>query len=151
MEACATARQYTTISVSYLNDRVASVALGQDCVHNLLARNIAIARTNVQILEKWVEQHQWATKWVKPVAGTTAFVKFEREEVAVDDEALCERVWKETGVLLVPGSRCFGGGQDFRGYVRFGFCCETKVLEEGLEVLGRWMRDNFGQIPKSVY
>lgn len=150
VEACAKARQYISISVSQLNDRVASVALGQDCVDSLLARNLDIARTNVQILEKWIDQHAWATKWAKPVAGTTAFVKFERDGVAVDDEGLCERLSKEMGLLLVPGSRCFGGGKDFKGYVRVGFCCETKVLEEGLEVLGKWMRENYEQVPMAL-
>ena len=58
----------------------------------------------------------------------------------------CERLMSETGVLVAPGKQCFGEGRDFEGYVRFGFCCETKVLEEGLEKMGEWMRGGFGQV-----
>lgn len=53
---------------------------------------------------------------------------------------------RETGVLIGPGRRCFGEGRDFAGYVRFGFCCETEVLREGLEKMGEWMKKGFGEV-----
>ena len=102
---------------------------------------------NLGLLEKWVEQHKWACTWTRPLAGTTAFVSFQRKGRAVDDVELCERLQEETGVMLVPGSYAFGDGKEWKGYVRLGFCCETEVLKEGLEVLGRWMRERFGNVP----
>ena len=70
IEACAASRDYTNISVSQLDDQVASFALGQSCVHALLGRNIALARTNVAILEKFIQEHRDICEWVKPRAGT---------------------------------------------------------------------------------
>ena len=36
----------------------------------------------------------------------------------VDDVALCKQLMEDVSVMLVPGSRCFGEGNDFKGYVR---------------------------------
>jgi len=147
IEACAQARDYTTISVSQLDDQVAAYVLSPNCIHVLLGRNIQLAKRNLEILEKFVESHRWACDWVKPVAGTTAFIRFSKMGSEIDDVAFCETLMEEPGVMLVPGSRCFGGGSEFNGLVRFGFCCETKVLEEGLEELGKFMKVAYKTLP----
>lgn len=145
IEACVQARDYTTISVSQLDDQIAAYALDNRCIHSLLSRNIQLAKRNLEILEKFVESHRWACEWVKPVAGTTAFIKISHMGSPVDDVAFCEKLMeeKDTSVMLVPGSRCFGDGKDFKGFVRFGFCCETDVLEQGLEKMRSFMKEGF--------
>lgn len=147
IESCAAARHYTTISVSQIDDAIASYALAPGCIHNLLGRNIELAQTNLAILERFIESHRWACEWVKPRAGTTAFVRFSKMGKPVDDVALCKMLLEKGGVMFVPGSLCFGGGQDFRGYVRIGFVQETDVLKEGLEVLKSFMEDYYEDVP----
>jgi aspartate/methionine/tyrosine aminotransferase len=147
IEACAQARDYTTISVSQLDDQAAAYALSPDCIHALLGRNIQLAKRNLESLAKFIENHRWACDWVKPVAGTTAFIRFSKMGSEIDDVAFCETLMEETGVMLVPGSRCFGGGSEFNGFVRFGFCCETEVLEEGLDKLGMFMKTAYKKLP----
>lgn len=147
IEACAQGRDYTTISVSQITDQIASYALSPDCIHNLLGRNIKLAKTNLDILERFMEQHRWALEWVKPVAGTTAFVKISREGREVDDVFFCKLLQEETGVMLCPGSYCFGDGKDFKGYVRIGYVCETEVLTEGLAKLKTFMREGYRTVP----
>jgi len=147
IEACAQARDYTTISVGQLDDQIAAFALSPSCVHGLLHRNIQLAKVNLEILEKFVENHRWACEWIKPVAGTTAFIKFSQIGSEINDVAFCEALMEQTGVMLVPGSRCFGDGVDFKGFVRFGFCCETPVLEEGLEKLAKFMKLGYKKLP----
>ncbi|KAG7005644.1 hypothetical protein G7Y79_00018g044510 [Physcia stellaris] len=146
IEAFATARHYTTISTPLLTDRIAAFALSAACIHRLLARNLGIARTNIALLSAWIEQHKWAAQWTKPVAGTTAFVKFSRDGKPVNDVEFCERLMERVGVLVSPGQSCFGQGEEFAGYVRVGFCCETEVLREGLERMGEWLREGFGEV-----
>jgi len=145
IESCANARDYTTISVSQLDDQVASFALDPSCVHNLLGRNIRLAKTNLDILNDFIEQHRWLCEWVKPIAGTTAFVKFSREGRAVNDVEFCKLLQEKTGVMFCPGSRCFG--EEFRGYVRMGYVCETEVLSDGLAVLKEFLRDEYRSVP----
>jgi aspartate/methionine/tyrosine aminotransferase len=147
VESIADARDYTTISVGQIDEAVASFALAPDCIHNLLKRNIDLARTNLAILEKFIDSHRWACDWVKPQAGTTAFVRFNKMGKPIDDVAFCEMVQERTGVMFVPGSLCFGGGEDFKGYVRIGFVNETEVLEQGLIALRDFMEDGYEDVP----
>ncbi|KAL5338440.1 hypothetical protein BJX70DRAFT_388652 [Aspergillus crustosus] len=147
IEACASARDYTTISVSQLDDAVASYALAPSTIHSLLRRNIDLAKTNCAILEKFIESHRWACDWVRPRAGTTAFVRFNKMGKPVNDVAFCETLLERTGVMLVPGSLCFGDGDEFQGYVRTGYACETQVLEEGLAALKSFLEDGFEDVP----
>ncbi|KAF2141030.1 uncharacterized protein K452DRAFT_251932 [Aplosporella prunicola CBS 121167] len=138
-------RHYTTISVSMLDQTVAAAALDPGAVHALLARNIELARANAAILDKFVLRHDDVVDWVKPLAGTTAFLRFHRDGKPVDAGLLCRRIKEETGVLFVPGKECFG--ERFGGYVRVGFCCETEVLREGLDKVRVWMRKEFDDLP----
>lgn len=145
IEKIANTRHYTTISVSILDSRVAAFALSQPTVHNLLSRNIALAKTNLALLERFVIKHDDCVEWVKPVAGTTAFLRFHREGRAVDSTVMCRRIGEECGVVLVPGKYGFGDG--FGGYVRIGFVCRTEVLKEGLEKVRVWLRKEFDDLP----
>jgi aspartate/methionine/tyrosine aminotransferase len=167
MERFAETRHFTTISVSQLDEAVAAAALSEHCIHALLARNIHLAKTNLALLEEFVEGHTWACSWVKPVAGTTALVRFSRNGKPVDDVGFCEKLLVKTGVLVVPAERCFedrfqgaeadrdgegeqvGNGDEggFAGCVRVGFVCETEVLREALGELRRFMEDEFDTVP----
>lgn len=145
MERFASARDYTTISVSRLDQAVAAFALSPETIHALLGRNIQIAKTNVALLEKWIVKHDEFASWEKPVAGTVGFVKFEREGKRIDSQAFCKDVQEKTGVMLLPGD--VGFGEEFKGYVRFGFVCQTQVLKDGLEALRVYMRKEFDDVP----
>ncbi|KAF2089159.1 putative aminotransferase [Saccharata proteae CBS 121410] len=145
IEKCAAMRHYTTISVSQLDEQIAARALDSNTIHALLARNINLARTNLEILEKFIIKHDDIAEWVKPVAGTTAFVRFHREGKNVDAVAFCKALLKKTGVLFVPGDECFG--ERFGGFARVGFACETGLLKEGLEKARVFLRKEFDDLP----
>ncbi|OGE51149.1 hypothetical protein PENARI_c014G03979 [Penicillium arizonense] len=147
IEACASACDYTLISVGQIDDGVAAHALSSPCVENLLQRNLQLARQNLDALESFVHEFSWAVKWTRPQAGTTAFIKFvDREGRAIDDVVLCQRLQETTGVMLVPGSQCFGGGVDFHGFVRVGYVPEHEVMVDGLQALRKFMRDGYEKL-----
>jgi aspartate/methionine/tyrosine aminotransferase len=139
IEEIASARDYTTISVSQLDDAVASYALSPSVLHSLLARNIQLAKTNISLLSAFISSHPQVCSWVKPTGGTTALVQFKKKGEVVDDVAFCKDLIAKTKVMFVPASKCFG--EEFRGYVRMGFVCETEVLRTGLERLGAYVRE----------
>ena len=147
IEQCAGMRHYNTISVSMLDQAIAAEALSDKFIHALLARNIQLAKTNLGILEGFIEEHRWACSWVKPVAGTTAFVKFAKMGKPINDVVFCEALQEKTGVMFCPGSRCFGAGEDFKGYIRIGFVQETRILRDGLAALTEFMEDEYENIP----
>ncbi|PSR81400.1 pyridoxal phosphate-dependent transferase [Coniella lustricola] len=142
VEAVAEARDYTTISVSRLDDQIASYALSDDVRPNLLRRNLDMARTNLELLDRFVQKHKDVCNWVKPTAGTTAFVQFTQNGEPVDDEAFCLDVLSKTKVMFIPGSKCFGHGKDFKGLVRIGYVNDTAVLEEALKELSSFVGQN---------
>ncbi|KAG9201714.1 hypothetical protein G6514_005330 [Epicoccum nigrum] len=144
IETIASARHYTTISVSGLDEQVAAYALSPATVHGLLARNIQLAKTNLALLEKFVIKNEDECEWVKPVAGTTAFIKFHREGKPVDSVDFCKKLLEKTGVLFVPGSQSFG--EEFKGYVRIGFVNQTDVVQKGLEEASKFVRKNLDDI-----
>lgn len=144
IETVAEARHYTTISVSYFDEAIAAFALDQSTVHSLLARNIGLAKTNIELLERFVTKNDDECEWVRPVAGTTAFLKFHREGKPVDSVDFCRKLLKKTGVLFVPGSLCFG--EEYKGYVRVGFVNHTDLIKEGLDKATQFIRKNMDDI-----
>ncbi|KAI9656294.1 MAG: hypothetical protein M1821_004957 [Bathelium mastoideum] len=147
IEAFHRARDYSIISVSQIGDQIATFALSQDTIHGLLARNLQLARTNLAVLEKFMIKHDDYAEWIKPLAGTTAFIKFSRDGKPVNATDLCERLQEKTGVMLVPGDKCFG--KEFKGYVRLGYVQEEDVLREGLEHLRQFLRKDFDDVKLS--
>jgi aspartate/methionine/tyrosine aminotransferase len=135
IEAVAAARDYTTISVSQLDDQVASYALSPAVLPSLMERNIGIARKNLELLDAFVQKYSSVCSWVKPKAGTTAFVQFRKNGQPMDDEKFVLDLLAKTKVLFLPAGVCFGQGKDFKGYVRLGYACHTHVLKEGLRKL----------------
>lgn len=145
IEQLAAARDYTTISVSQLDDQVARYALHPSVRPGLLSRNLEIAVRNLALLSRFVEAHHGQLSWVKPTAGTTAFVRFNRDKHGgdpVEDVQFCRDVLEKTKVMLVPGSKCFGHGHTFKGYVRMGYVCGTAVLEESLTRLDNYLKQH---------
>lgn len=144
VEKIASARHYTTISVSQLDEQVAAFALHASTVHALLARNIQLARTNLALLERFVLKNEDECEWVKPVAGTTAFIKFHREGKAIDAVDFCRKLLDKTGVLFVPGSLAFG--EEWKGYVRIGFVNQTEIVKAGLDEVTKFVRKNLEDV-----
>nr|POE77754.1 capreomycidine synthase [Quercus suber] len=145
IDQCAGVRDYTTISVSRLDQNVAAFALGPETIHSLLGRNIQLAKTNLEMLERFVLKHDEFCTWTKPVAGTTAFVKFSREGKPVDSVALCKMLHEKYSVMILPGD--VGFGEEFQGYVRIGYCNRTEVLKDGLEEMRKFMRKEYDDVP----
>lgn len=145
IEQCASARDYTNISVSQFDQNVAAFALNANTVHNLLGRNIKLAKTNLEILSGFIDKHRRSCSWVKPLAGTTAMVRFERDGKPVNAEAFCKQLLEKTGILFLPADKGFG--KEFEGYVRIGYVPETEVVRDAFERLDDFMRSGLDEVP----
>ena len=128
IEAVARHRDYNTISVGMINDYFASMAL--EAKDKILARSREITRTNLTVLEEWVEGEPSIT-WVKPDSATITLLKYDFDMPSRD---FCVRLLKETGVLFTPGSAL-----DMEGYVRIGFANDTKILRAGLSKVSKFL------------
>lgn len=143
IEKIAAARHYTTISVSAFDEQVAAFALHSSTIHKLLARNVQLAKTNLALLEKFAIKNEDECEWVKPLAGTTAFMKFHREGKPVDAVDFCKKLLEKTGVLVAPGTSF---GDEWKGYVRIGFVNQTEIVEKGLAEMTKFIRKNLEDV-----
>ncbi len=121
-------RDYDTISVGMLNDHFAAIAL--ESRDKLLARSHEITRSNLAILDAWVDE-QPRVSWIKPRAGTTAMLRL---DVPMTSRDFCVGLLEDTGVMLTPGDAF-----DMEGYARIGFANNTDVLRTGLERLSDYL------------
>ncbi|KER69938.1 aminotransferase [Burkholderia cepacia] len=122
-------RDYNTISVGMIDDYFATLALEhRDAI---LKRNHDIVRTNLAIVEAWVEREPLVS-WIKPKSGTTALLKF---AVDMPSREFCTELLDATGVMFTPGSAL-----DMEGYIRIGYANNRTVLEEGLARVSDFLR-----------
>lgn len=122
LELVSTHRDYNTISVGMVDDRLAALAL--EHAEPILTRSRAITRRNLALLAPWVDDEPLLS-WVRPSSGTTGIVHYDLPLPARD---FCVQLLDETGVMFTPGSVM---GMD--GSVRVGFANDTAVLTAGLE------------------
>ncbi|KAF8471696.1 pyridoxal phosphate-dependent transferase [Kalaharituber pfeilii] len=142
IQTCAQARDYTTISISQLDDAVACAALHPPIASAIIARNTELAANNLKLLDKYVNHRLVGARYVQPQGATTAFVQFWNPVAGepVDDLEFCRELMEKEGVLVAPGSLCFGQGKDFKGFVRIGYCCSTEQLQAGLEAIEQFVK-----------
>ena len=129
MAACLSHRDYGTISCSILDEAAATLALQN--ADKVLARNQAIIKENLALLDAWVESEPLIS-YVKPKAGTTALLYYNRDIPSVD---FCRGLLAATGALLTPGS-CF----EQEHCARMGYACEPKELKRGLAAISGYIK-----------
>ena len=147
MAACQRIRRFKSTAASTLDEALAAEVLNDRCIHMLLARNIKLCRTNLDLLEAFIQEHSWGCSWIKPQAGTTAMVRFHKLGKPVDGEAFCVNLLERSSLLVCPAGKCFGAGQDFRGYVRVAFGGSTEDVKAALAEWTRFMEEYFEAVP----
>ncbi|KAJ5776481.1 uncharacterized protein N7511_001492 [Penicillium nucicola] len=131
---------YTIMAIGSIDDAIAAEALSDRCRPQILAKHLEMAQKNLAILEAFVNKHE-SVSWIKPSSGATAFVRFSSNGVPVDDLEFCHQLKAQKGVLLAPGSLCFGlpAAQDFRGFVRMHITGPPERLQAGLDAISEFL------------
>lgn len=130
IKQCRTRRDYDTISCGTLNDLFSSLALANK--EKIFHRNRAILNKNRKILDDWVGETK-GVHYVKPVAGTTALLYYDKDIASYD---LSIRLIKEKKVLVTPGAAF-----DMEGCVRIGYAFDSKELRKGLDKLAELLME----------
>jgi aspartate/methionine/tyrosine aminotransferase len=110
-ERMAALKDYTTICNSAPSEFLAELALRHR--QRLIERNIGIITRNLALLDGFFERHRDTFAWQRPKAGPIAYPRL----LTGDIEAFCERLVKEDGVLLLPGTMF----DDYENHFRIGF------------------------------
>jgi aspartate/methionine/tyrosine aminotransferase len=140
---------YTIMALSSIDSAIAAEALSDRCRPQIRSKHLDLARRNIALLDGFVSRHAGLCSWIKPQGGGTGFVRFfDRMGVPVDDVEFCRAVKVAKGVLLAPGSHCFGtrgaGEADFRGYVRVHVTVDHGVMERALVAIGEFLGEYIG-------
>jgi len=129
LRACFSHRDYNLISCGMFDEEIAAIALRHR--DKLLARSRAVVRTNLQILDAWVQGEEHIS-YVKPKAGTTALLSY---DLPMNSYDFARGMYDKTGAFVTPGD-CFNQP----GTVRIGYACGTQELKDGLAAMSEWLK-----------
>ena len=122
---------YTSISTGIISQYVANVILQPEKRREVLERGRSLLRTNVPIVQDWVDRHADNFRMVPPKAGGMAFLGY---NLPVNSSELVTRLRQQKDVLLVAGD-WFG----MDNYLRLGIGGETAELIEGLDLVDEFL------------
>jgi aspartate/methionine/tyrosine aminotransferase len=129
-EKMASLKDYTTICNSAPSEFLAEVAMRNR--KELSARNLGIIKHNLAVMDDFFARHADLFSWVRPQAGSMGFPKFLRGDI----DEFCDKVVREAGVLLLPGTLYNDTGDHFR--VGLG----RKNLPQAIERLEKYLDQN---------
>jgi len=126
-----TIQQYTT-----LTPNVFAQAVGQEVLKHIDSFSRRdLLQTNRSILLTWARQNSDLVRLITPDAGTTAVLEINSSQ----SEEYLFNLFESSGVLLAPGTRCFGLN-NAKPWFRLGYGAPTMVLRNGLETISRALR-----------
>ena len=132
MEGIARYKNYLSICGATPSEALALVALRHG--ESLLAKNRGIINENLQIADAFFARHSNLFTRNRPMAGPIGFTRMELKEPMAD---FCERLAREAGVLLLPGSVYGIREPYFRiGYGRKSFAAHLARFEGWLKKTG---------------
>lgn len=127
IEGCVRIRDYTTLHVAPI---VELLALGViEHADAFVRPRLRQATRNLEMLEKWVAGNAGRVEMAPVLGGVAAFPRLTGVGSA---DAFCERLFRDRGVLVVPGS-CFGAPE----HVRIGYGGPAAELAAGLDRLAQ--------------
>lgn len=127
-------RDYNTLAVSTLSDRLAQIALDRRA--EILARTRSICRRQLPMVADWVrahESHPVGLSWTPPMAGAIAAVRYEHP---IRSEDLAERLRITRDLLVVPASHF-----EREGFLRIGYGAEPEVVRTSLELISETLAE----------
>lgn len=126
-ESMASLKDYTTICNSAPSEFLAEVAMRNR--QKLIDRNLDIIKSNLAGMDEFIIKHSSIINWVRPQAGSMGFPKL----LEGDIEDFCDKVVREAGVMLLPGTLYDDTGNHFRvGLGRKNLPQAVERLEEYL-------------------
>ncbi len=126
----ASLKDYTTICNSAPSEFLAEVAMRNR--QKLVERNLGIIKHNLAVMDEFFSHHADLFSWIRPQAGSMGFPKLLQGDI----EDFCDKLVKEVGVLLLPGTMYDDTGNHFR--IGLG----RKNLPQAVEMLHEFVVGN---------
>ncbi len=120
-------KDYTTISLSALSDRLACIALKPENQNKIFQRTRSIIKNNFNILKEWMDRQEGIFKYIAPKAGAIIFPGY---TLKINASELAEIARKEKSVLIQPGDHM---KMDY--HIRIGLGEESNKFKKSLNLL----------------
>jgi hypothetical protein len=128
-----TYKDYTTITVSAMSDRLAQIALAHQKRMEILGRTREIINKNYAILEEWMNKQDGLFSCTAPKAGAIAFPRYHLDINATE---LATHIRETKSVLLQPGDQL---GMD--RHIRFGLGEDETYYKTALELVAEGLSE----------
>jgi aspartate/methionine/tyrosine aminotransferase len=126
-ENIASLKDYTTICNSAPSEFLAEVAMRHRV--KLAERNINIIKHNLTVIDIFIDSHSSLFSWIRPRAGSMGFPRLLKGDI----EDFCDKLVRQAGVLLLPGTMYDESNNHFRlGLGRKNLPQAVERLEEYL-------------------
>ena len=117
-------KDFTSITMASVSDRLATAALDPEARQRIRARTRGILNNNLPLLEDWMRSRGETFRWQPPAAGAIVYARY---DLPIDGLRLAEQLRREADCLIVPGEHFH-----MPGFVRLGFGPAPERLLEGL-------------------
>lgn len=142
-------RMYSISALPFFDELVATEVLSSRCRPGILSKHLTMAKRNIEVFQKLVDDFPDQVEWIRPVAGAVAFIKFKEPHTGkpVDDVEFCDRLMERKKVLLSPGTLCFEFAQndaarnEFQGRTRVHFTTLSDVVERGAKKIAEFLEE----------
>lgn len=142
-------RLYSMEEASAVDEIIATEVLGPRCRPGILDLHYQLAKTNIDLIQAFVDRNKDTVEWVRPTAGAVGFVKVKNPKTGegVDDVDFCQRLLDQKKVLLSPATMCFQISQkdeaiiDFGGRMRMHFTAPTESLKKGIALIEEFLAE----------
>src|SRR2546426_1978874 len=124
---------YTTLTPTYLSDRLAQIAVAPKRREEIFARTRSILQRNYEKLSVWIADHGALFSYVPPTAGAICYLRY---ALRINSSDLARRLLKEKSTLIVPGDQF---GMD--GFIRIGMGDAHGYLMKGLARIDALLRE----------
>jgi aspartate/methionine/tyrosine aminotransferase len=121
-------KDYTSITISALSDRLARIVLAPEKRNTILERTRKIIRANFSILESWMNKQEGLFQCTPPRAGAIAFPRY---NLNINATEIAHRIREEKSVLIQPGDQF---EMDF--HIRFGLGEDKDFFITALDLVG---------------
>jgi aspartate/methionine/tyrosine aminotransferase len=102
-------KDYLSICNNPFSEILSSIALNHK--ENFINPNLEKIRSNISTFQKFSNDHANYFRFIKPTAGSTAFIKLENGEKAA---SFSERIVKEAGIMILPSEMFDFGTEHLR-------------------------------------
>lgn len=125
-------RDYNAISVSMVDDKIATFALQHQ--HQILLRNLELCAKNLAHIQQCIDASGGRLAWVPPQGGSTCFIRVNAD---VSTMEMCRVLAETHKVLVVPGE-VFG----CPGFIRIGFGNGEDEVRQGFKIILMYLQNN---------